>query len=228
MANLEGIARKFLNMLPRGSEIPAPKMQVVDILSASWAGLSEWHHNQQVSGLIKVQKAALEDETTLERIVAHEVCHYWEFYKTFKWNEGDPKNMGHDMHSMWAEAAKIINGKMGDPEFVSELSDTSYIFHNSKEFYIAVAQGMSELGWVWFSRLTPATAPALQQLLSRGPVAILRTNRDSFLSSRAKLPYIGVPKKDKAMGEQLREAYAHAKKWNPDQLEEAIRSAPKF
>jgi hypothetical protein len=228
MANLEGIARKYLNMLPRGTEIPSPMMQTVDTPSMGWAGLAEWHHNKQVRGLIKVQKTALKDQDTLERVIAHEVCHYWEFYTTFEFGEGDPNDLGHSAKSLWAKAAKIINGKMGDPNFVTELSDTSYVFRNSKEFYILVAQGMSELGWDWCSKVTPAMTEAIQTLMNNGPVAILKTDRDSFLSSKAKLPNIGVPKGDKAMNQLLQEAFRYAKKWSPDQFNEALQSAPKF
>jgi len=228
MANLEGIARKYLNMLPRGSEIPSPKMQVVDQSSADWAGLSEWHHDQQIQGLIKVQKNALKDEATLERIIAHEVCHYWEFYSTFEWREGDPKDMGHGGKSLWARAAKIINGKLGDPSFISELSDTSYVFRNNKTFYVLVTQGMSELGWVWFSQVTPAMQIAIKELMASGPVAILRSNRDAFLTSNAKLPYIGIPRGDKNMAKLLQQAFQYAKKWEPNQLEEALRTSPEI
>ena len=228
MANLEGIARKYLNMLPRGSEVPSPRMQVVNTPSIGWAGLSEWHHNQQISGLIKVQKMAVEDEETLERVIAHEVCHYWEFYSTYEFGLGDPEDLGHSTNSLWVKAARIINGKVGDPNFVSELSDTSYVFRNSKEFYILVAQGMSELGLVWFSGITPAMTQAIQEIMSRGPVAILKTNRDAFLSSKAKLPNIGIPGKDKEMSSLLQQAFRHARKWEPAQINDAIHIAPKF
>ena len=228
MANLEGIARKYLNMLPRGTEIPPPMMQTVDQPSMDWAGLSEWHHDKQVHGLIKVQKAALEDEETLERVIAHEICHYWEFFATFEWNQGDPEKLGHGTDSLWAKAARIINGKVGDPNFISELSDTSYVFRNSKEFYVLVAQGMSELGWVWFSKITQNMMAPIQRLMANGPVAILRTNRDSFLSSKAKLPNIGIPRDDKNMEKLLQQAFRYAKQWNPEQLDEALRTAPKI
>ena len=228
MANLESIARKYLNMLPRGSEIPSPTMQTVDQPSAEWAGLSEWHHDRQIRGIIKVQKNALKDQETLERVIAHEICHYWEFYSTFEWSEGDPKEMGHGAKSLWARAAKIINGKVGDPNFISELSDTSYVFRNSKEFYILVTQTMSGLGWVWFSQTTPAMVKAIQEIMSGGPVAILRTNQDSFLSSNAKLPNLGVPKGDKNMSKLLEKAYSYAREWSPEQIKDALRMAPRI
>ena len=228
MANLEGIAQKYLSMLPRGTEIPPPMMQVVHLPSVEWAGLSEWHHDKQVHGLIKVQKTALKDPETLERIIAHEICHYWEFFSTFEWGEGDPEELGHGGQSLWAKAAKIINGKVGNPNFITELSDTSYVFRNSKTFYVLVAQGMSELGWVWFSQVTPAMKHSIQALMENGPVAILKTDRDAFLSSKAKLPNIGIPRGDKEMNQLLQQAFRYAKKWGPEQLEEALNSSPDF
>ena len=86
--DLQNIARKYLNMLPDGSEIDLPRIEVVNQLSAKWDAIAMWVPRHPVPGLIQIQKKAMHEQATVERLMAHEVCHYWAFINIFVKKEG--------------------------------------------------------------------------------------------------------------------------------------------
>jgi hypothetical protein len=215
--DLQVITRKFLNMLPDGNEMPLPRLQIVDRLTENWNGIAIWEPKHPIPGLIQVQKKVTDDKKTLERIVAHEVCHYWSYQKIFVL--GEEGGHGHVPGGLWDKAAKIINNKMNDEEFITETSDASYVTKSKKTFYVLIVQGAEDrLGWIWFSRVSPVMKKELDQLLTSKPVAIVRTDRDVFVFSGAKLPRIGLTE-DPSVNAILEEWYVkYAQQHNPADL----------
>lgn len=225
--DLQNIARTYLNMLPGGTEIDLPRIEVVNQLSSKWDAIAMWMPRHPIPGVIQIQKRGMSELATVERLVAHEVCHYWAFHNLFVLKEGTRSLLGHEASGLWYKAAQVINGKVGDPEFITEFSDASYATKNTKSFYVLVVKGRSELGWVWFSRLTENMINVLGNLMLSKPVAIVKTDRDAFLQSGAKLPRIAVPT-DEAMGALLEDIYTkYAKMQEPHRIREILNSAPK-
>lgn len=225
--DLQVITRKFLNMLPGGNEMPLPRLQVVDQLTANWNGIAIWEPQHPIPGLIQIQKRGTEDKKTLERLVAHEVCHYWSHYKIFVLREEGRK--GHVPGGLWDKAAKIINNKMNEEDFITETSDASYVTKNDKTFYVLVTKGAEDrLGWVWFSRISPAMKKELDWLMADRPVAIVRTDREAFIFSGAKLPRIGMVD-DPSINAILEEWYGkYARQHDPEDLPAILAATPKL
>ena len=223
--DLQNIARKFLNMLPGGIEMPLPRLQVVDRLTENWNGIAIWEPKHPIPGLIQIQKKGTEDARTLDRLVAHEICHYWSHYKIFTLGEKGDK--GHAPGGLWDKAAKIINSKMKDDEFITETSDASYVTKNDKTFYVLVMEDEGHIGWVWFSRVTPTMRKSLEKILDDRPVALVRTDREAFIFGPAKLPRIGMTE-DPSINAILEEWYGkYARKYEGSDLPEALASTPK-
>lgn len=228
--DLQNIARKYLNMLPGGDEMDLPRIVIVNQISQNWDATAMWDPKLPVPGSILLQKRIMRDTETVERLMAHEICHYWAHTRLYVNKEGNrATHLGHGSGSFWYEAAQIINGKKGDSEFITEFSDASYVSKNTKFFYVMVLKGRSELGWVWFSRLTKNISTQIQNLMLSRPVAIIKTDRDVFLSSYAKLPRIAITL-DVAEKALLEEVYTkYAKSYEPGvDLSEVLATAPTF
>lgn len=213
-------------MLPEGNEMPLPRVEVVNRLTENWNAIAIWEPKHPIQGLIQIQKRGMGDEKTLERLVAHEVCHYWSHYKIFI--DGEEGKKGHTPGSLWDKAALIINNKMNDKNFITETSDATYVTKNEKTFYVLVAESAEgKMGWLWFSRVSPAMRKQLEELLDSRPVAIVRTDRDAFLWAQAKLPRMAGTD-DPDMNAILEEWYGkYAKQHKGSELPQILAATPK-
>lgn len=219
--SLQSTAQYYMNMLPNGNtgeEMPLPQFQVVNLPIQNWNGLCTFHNGVSV---IKIQKRVSEDEETMERVVAHEICHAWAFWKCYVLQEL-PTAQASDHSSMgaWFRAAKVINSHEG-PDFITEKSDSTYVQVGERTFWVFLEQNKSGLWWAWF----PTTSDEVERVLRyrithcnmhESACTIVRTNDERFLVPEAKLPKAG---RLQDMPEDMVEKIEKAIRMNPITLE---------
>ncbi len=226
MEDLQKIARKYLNMLPGGISMELPQIQVVNTPDSDWNGIAIWNSNRAIKGLIQIQKRAMDDQRTVERLIAHEICHHWQHVKVFEEGETGKHRLGHGSTSFWYEAAQIINKHEGDDNFITEESDASYVTKNPKKFYVMILKNKrGEYGWIWFSMVTEHLRQQLETIIRSMPVAIVKTDRDAFLTSDSKLPNVALAA-DESMEALLAATYdMFAKRYTEEELPMALIKA---
>lgn len=193
--SFQTIAKKYIDMLPKsadGKSCPMPNFVVANALTARWNGIAVWDGKSE-NCVVKIQKRITHDERTLNRIIAHEICHAWAYWMVWLGVEKAPWHRGHTPDGGWAAAAELINIREGD-DFVTEESDESYAVANDKQFFVFLTLGRSgKPAWAWFSRLTENTIKALDRRMWYAmyhaiPMALFKTSDSRFLLPGAKLP----------------------------------------
>lgn len=115
---------KYLKML--GVDGLFPEIKIRANLGSRWLGRATFKPVSRVC-LVEIQKSITGDPTTLERVIAHEMCHVAE-YANLSPEDLSRAKAGLDIqdHSTnFMGYAAIINGHMG-ANFVSRTSDQSY------------------------------------------------------------------------------------------------------
>jgi hypothetical protein len=211
--NVIEIAAKYMHVL--GIETP-PEIIIVDNLGSEWLGECHWRSSRPVTTTIRIQKRILAHPTTLDRVLAHELVHHWEFQSLTP----DQVSLirlgirtGHGAE--FIEGSKIINSLMGE-SYVTKTSDSSYEQDvNTKVFYLLIMR-MSprndRLGWAWAARLSPQGKERIaKECNERGGKLIMTTDERWLTGTKIarfggmSLPHEGSP--DEA---ELRHLYDNA------------------
>jgi hypothetical protein len=190
--NYNSIAKRYINMLPnsnQGEELPMPKFILVNQPLMDWNGLCIFQNGENT---IKLQKRISQDPQTISRIIAHEVCHAWAFWKAFVLQEIPPE-AAEDHGGAWVEAAKIVNQHEGQ-DFVTEVSDTTYVTVSERMFYVFVEQTKQGLYWSWFAGPSDAVNRVLHYKITHcamhgGACTIIKTNDERLWNPENKLPH---------------------------------------
>lgn len=194
--SLQSIASYYMNMLPNGNageEIPLPQFQVVNQPIQNWNGLCVFQNGVST---IKIQKRVSEDEETMKRVVAHEICHAWAFWKCFVLQElPSTQASDHSSTSAWFRSAKVINSHEG-PDFVTEKSDSTYVQIGERTFWVFLEKNNGGLWWAWFPSVNDEVERVLHYRITHcnmhnSVCTILCTNDERFLIPEAKLPKAG-------------------------------------
>jgi GNAT superfamily N-acetyltransferase len=152
---------------------------------------------------ISIQKSILGDETTLRRIVAHELCHHEDFlvnvkpefdrmgFHTYKMYKGIRRDDGHG--APWQAIAARFNAKYGT-NFVTKTSDQDMVIDRSvtKPYFVLIQNENGKLGWQQCSRIGDKQKKYLYSV-SQGqyphvyPVKLVKTTNPMFMNG----PIIG-------------------------------------
>ena len=235
MASLQSIAQKYMNMLPMnetGDFMDMPKFVMVNMLTAQWNGIAIWDGKECV---VKIQKRVMRDEQSLNRIVAHEICHAWAYWMVASGAKKAPWHRGHGPTGGWHEAAQRINREVGDNAFVTEYSDETYVEQNEKKFWVYAERMTSgDIMWAWFSRVTEQFIRGLQRRVwaAEGrnlPSTVFTTSDSRFLLAGAKIPSVAklrdMPEDMKKMLEQAMQSPMTTDGTGPNDFREIIRQA---
>lgn len=156
-----------------------PRIEIKNRLTPGWLGLC--HGN----GLIELLSTILEDQKTLERVVAHEMIHWRNFSVPGK-QDDDPKGHG----TSFEEGKAIVNAKMG-PDFVTKNSDQTYAQSQNMQHYCLVVWPMASgngYGWVWSASLTEKGKQMLAALKATlpgdRPPKVFMTTDERWLKGR--------------------------------------------
>lgn len=165
MATVKDLVSKYRKLL----DIKAvPQIVIRDNLNSKWLGQLQWFPNDPANGYtMLLQRRALTDANTLERIVAHEMVHLVVATETHAKNAEFiargirvvyDKSQAHG--DRWQEVARQINSLVGKANFVTVTSDADYVLDTETKPYwllivTAPGYGDSKLGCMHGVRLTP-------------------------------------------------------------------------
>lgn len=126
-AKLNRWAKKYMKIL--GMKGPMPTFQFPDHKIWTWLARTTVHPGSSKT-LIEIQRAATIDDRTLERVVAHEVIHHFNFSQmhpfTMLLTSLAPGT--YDIHGAdFQKGAKKINLAVKQPKFVTKDYDKSFI-----------------------------------------------------------------------------------------------------
>jgi hypothetical protein len=148
---------------------PIPDIVVRNNLGAKWLGRCTFSPKNPGNTTIELQQAVLGDQSTLERVLAHELIHHREFL-TLSDREKKLLALGvaHVAHGdTFREGAELINAVMG-ANFVTVTSDLEYVVAaNEKPFFLLVAPITRErYGYAWAARLSPAMKQGVERQMA--------------------------------------------------------------
>jgi len=208
------IVAKYMNVL---GLVDSPEVTIVDNLGSNWLGLCYWSANHPNYSLIKLQRRILAHPGTLDRVLAHEIVHHWEFMHLtpeqvslikfgIKPTSHGPK---------FREGAATVNRIMGD-DYVTKTSDTSYeLSQNTREFYLLITpmwQREKRLGWAWAGRLTPQIRERIARECNERQAKLFKTTDDRWTvgTKIQRFGGISVPPVNSEYEVALRDLYDHA------------------
>lgn len=167
---IDDLVKKYQKMLGVSQ---TPKIKLVSRLGNTWNGYCVWSPVTPWTSLISLEKKITKDPLTLERILAHEMVHHWDFMSDV------PRVMGliergikptypEGHGARWLEGAAIVNHHMG-AGFVTEKSD--HVAGTGKKIYYLLIKPLPvlkqgrvvDVSWVyvWTAKITSAATEAL-------------------------------------------------------------------
>ncbi len=199
-----GLAKKVMHELMPilGEQLPEPELKMVNQPRAGWLGRNNWRifiKNGSISWdpntTITIQKYILSDETTLRRIIAHELCHHADAliegvaelsrlsnfgmigYKTFL---NGQRGSGHG--SSWKKYAAKYNAKFG-ADFVTERSDESYVQEEMPipAYYIMMRKDGEKIYYSVSSRMTQNIRGFVDRFAGEPNYRITKTTDREFM-----------------------------------------------
>lgn len=169
---IPAIIHEFLPLLTPG--LPVPKVLIVSNPGAAYLARCIWIPGENNTTL-KVQKSVLGDETTLRRIIAHELCHHDEFLSRLA---PMPKNQrdllmrvegGHGAY--FKKLADKFNARFG-PDFVSEKSDSAMVEDDGRTYLVLLRKkpATGQIAWAWALKPSQRQREYINGVLHEGRV----------------------------------------------------------
>lgn len=198
MGDVHRIAKELMPVLNPG--LPFPEFKIVNTPRSRWLGQCKWKYGLKMgqpfydpNTVIEVQKSVMVDETSLKRILAHELCHHQVFldidgpnlvklgYYTFKMMYGRKDGHGADFMAV----ASRFNAKYG-ADFVSRTSDENVVVDADIKPYFIFIMATNGLvpGQKLFYQVSGRLSPKQQQfVLGRGFLShrLTKTDDPSFI-----------------------------------------------
>src|SRR5271166_728756 len=204
-----GLARNIMHELMPvlGGQLPEPELKIFNQQRARRMGVCFWNVGVENSRLyyddntrIEVQKVLLNDERSLRRILAHELCHHADnlingkaliekyqgtgrrgYDLVMRWMKSDAHGTG------WKSYAQKFNAKYG-ADFVTATSDESYATEpqNVKPYYMALwRQQSGKIYYAVASRLGSKALWHLRHKLEDQTERLLMTTDPRFVRGGA-------------------------------------------
>jgi len=199
----------IVNILKRffsAYHLPIPEIKIVHDDHSDWLGRCEIKPHEQNTTLF-LQKRALEDKKTVERIVAHELIHHWNFLIN--------RNFEHEGHgSDFKKMEAKINSVMGK-DFVTEKSDMTYQTAVEQDFYLLITplpkEHAGKYGWNWASRPSQQQKDEIKNRVETENSKLFKSKDERFLSGEKirKFGGISYPKIEE-LEIILKELYEHS------------------
>ena len=241
-----GLARKIMHeLIPvLGVQLPEPELKIVNQPRANWLGRDTWKVGYE-RGLgnwswgsnttIDLQRSILNDENTLRRIIAHELCHHAEALttRTEKIQEEKAKGTGEwgyknyvrwmqtdDHGAEWKKWAAKFNAKYG-ADFVTKTSDETYAVEELelKPYHILLKRDYDgKLAYEVSSRISPKMKRQLDRMAQDKEGTEYRltmTNDRRFFEGHLIGSFYWVHPKDENVQATLEELWAKGQKVLP-------------
>ena len=188
LPSIQAIAQSLMHVLPPG--MPLPEIKVVNSPASRWLGICRFNYMDDTSR-IELQKTIVDDETTLKRIIAHELCHHAEFLEAKAWGlskgwDGrtfsrmyDLTHSSHgDKFQKWADAFNAAYG----PGFVTKTSDEAMVkSETTSPIYVLLWQPEGKtLRWSYAQRPSPKQKEFIKEKLLRSDHKYVVTRDSDF------------------------------------------------
>ena len=148
ISEINAIIREYMPILYPG--LPIPKLKIVNNTGSTWNGRDTWHGSEPDNTQIDIQKACTYDETTVRRIIAHELCHHEVFLTVYRYMSLTERKYLHDGHGKeWQEVAKRFNDRFGK-DFVTKVSDQNIVVSDTGKPYLLLVADLKGNGDLWF------------------------------------------------------------------------------
>ena len=186
-AKVMAIVKEYMKYIAPG--LPLPVIQVVNTLKKRWLGRCEYTPLLDVNNtVIKIQKSIINDDNTLRRVVAHELCHhdwnltYWKLLnpRTARLLQKAHSDFGHGEE--WLKRAAVFNAEFG-ANFITPKSDESYVQdENTKQFYVLVTNMFrGNLTYATSVKLSPKQRNRAESQVNAGAGKLFLTTDDNYL-----------------------------------------------
>lgn len=198
-----------------------PEIEVHDNLGSKWFALTVWHPSRPNTSTIQIQKVALEDEQTVERIIAHEMIHHVNFLRMTSSERAALKHargtLSSDHGKKFHEMAELVNAQMGEG-FVSERSDEDFkVAPNERTFFVLIepVRMGKQLGYSWAAKMSKQTREEVERRIGNVDGFLLVETMDVRFTKGVKIKRYGgcsVPKpgsEDAAALEALYDTQSH-------------------
>jgi hypothetical protein len=184
---------KYMGIL--GVTGPRPAVALRDHLGYGWLGRTIWRPWQPETTLIEIQRAILDDDRTLERVVAHEMVHHrndtTQTASDFALLKLGIRPEGHGHRFL--EGAARINAVMGEG-FVTRTSDQSHVKTPSTREYLILISSLrsrhGQFGWAWAVRLGPVAKEWVVRKIAEGS-RLVRVRDDRWAHKGPKIERYG-------------------------------------
>lgn len=240
-----GLAKKIMHELMPvlGVQLPEPELKIVNQPRANWLGQDNWQlriengkWSWDETTTISLQRSILNDENTLRRIIAHELCHHAEALTTSleKAKEQEAKGLGEwgfkefsrylrrsNGHGPeWRKYAQKFNAKYG-ADFVTEKSDESYAVEEQelRPYHILLKRDYDgKLAYEVSSRISPKMKRQLDRMAQDKEgteYRLTQTNDRRFYEGHLIGSYYWVHPKDENVQATLEQLWEKAQKVLP-------------
>lgn len=182
VAEVEDIISELLSTHFHGEDLPMPSVKIKNNLSAGWLASCVYRRSNPGTSEIEVQKAAIEDNDTLRRVLAHELIHHWQYVKSDMTAELQRRQLGikTDAHGDdFREWAARINSAEGS-DYVTTKSDTTYVVNHTKEFYVLIEPSGDEYGYAFAARPSAKQKEDIKDRKHRNAARLFKTSNHRF------------------------------------------------
>lgn len=160
-----------------------PSIAIRNHLSSGWLGRCHFrlHESGTRLNLMEIQKRTMHDERTLDRVIAHEMCHHAEFLafteKDIVLLKAGVRRTSHG--APWQRFADKVNRVMGK-DYVTVVSDASVVLApETKPFLLLIAEiRPGRLGFSVSVRITHKVKETLWRYSKLGMGARILSSKD--------------------------------------------------
>jgi len=184
LTELQRQSKLMIDKFWRNEHLPQPKFRIVDTPNQKWLGRTIYRSKEPNTSVIEIQKSILNDDTTLKRVLMHELIHHFDFTR----NPTDPtkKDLQRNPHDkFFMDEARRINTRLGR-DFVTKVSDRTFLSNASKKEFTAVLYDHNgKIGYAHMSYPDSHQQDFLKNLLATNKVRFIKTKESRFLHGPA-------------------------------------------
>jgi len=223
--HVEAAIRKFLDRFFKEYNLPMPRIKIVNQITSTWLGRTLYSRKVDLNNTtIEIQKRVTTDEKSLDRVIAHELIHHWEFLTKYGhpdvgeeiWKKMQamrkygikPESHGKDFYD-WAEKINSVMGK----DYVTKESDMSYVTEIDKDFYVIILPATSgKFSYAWMVRPSKDQQIQAQKMMIEQKAKLFLTRDSRFTNGFKVKKYgpTGVPR-DEDLQKTLKQMYETGK-----------------
>ena len=225
--HVETSIKKFLNQFFSDYNLPMPRIKIVNHTGSKWLGRCKYNSRiDKNNTTIEIQKKVTSDEKSLDRIIAHELIHHWEFITRYTNPINEKREKAQEMikshdpldreshGKIFQEWADKINSVMGK-DYVTTKSDMTYVIVSDKEFYVLVMPSPTYAGkyaWAWAVKPSKDLLLYIARHIEQNKAKLFKTKDEDYTTGSKLKKYGGASvSMDKEFNTKLEQMYNSGK-----------------